>query len=200
MKTDIVLPSGNENEFIELGRRLGFEKLIFVYEELSDFKVIESELKIDYCVLVSEKNKKNLVKKINKIKQKGFLVLVKAEDEKFNRFVLERTRVDMIYGLELSRRKDAMHYRRSGLDQVLCKIAKERGKKVVFSLKEIFNPLVLGRMIQNIKFCKKYKVNFLFGSFAEKIGEMRSEHDLKWFVRLLQQKFLYTEKLLFKDK
>ena len=190
MKTDIVFPSGNEEEFVEMGFKLGFERLIFVYESMSKIKEVKSDFKIDCGVLVSEKNKKNLVKKINKIKQRDHLVMVKAGDEKFNRFVLERTRADMIYGLELGKKRDAMHYRRSGLDQVLCKLAKTKKKIVVFSLKGISDPVVLGRVMQNVKLCRKYGVKFILGSFASKAREMKSEHDLSLFLRLLQQKFL----------
>lgn len=161
MKTDIVFPSGNEKEFAEVGERLGFDSLIFFYGDLNKVKEIKSKLKIIYGVLVSGTDKKKLINQIDKIKQKNYLVLVKAGDENFNRFILEKTRADMIYGLEMVERKDAMHYRRSGLDQVLCKIAKEKEKKIVFSLKDASSPLVVGRMAQNIKFCLKYQIEFL---------------------------------------
>ena len=190
MKTDIVFPSGNEKEFLEIGERLGFKSLIFVYRDLSKVKEIKNGIKISYGVLVSETDKKKLIKKIDKIKQKNYLALVQARDESFNRFVLEKTRADTIHGLEWAERKDAMHYRRSGLDQVLCKIAKEKGKIIVFSLKDVLKPIILGRMAQNIKLCKKYKIKFLLGSFAKQIGEMKNEHDLSYFLSQLQQKFL----------
>lgn len=190
MKTDIVFAAGKEEKFAELGRGLGFERLIFVYENLNDIKKIESSLKIDYAILIKEKNKKNLVRKINRIKQKGFLVLVEAVDDDFDRFVLEKTQAEMIFGLERVHKKDAMHYRRSGLDQVLCKILSEKKKTVVFSLKDALEPLVLGRMIQNLKFCKKYKVKFIFGSLAQEPEEMKAAHDLSLFLIRLQQKFL----------
>jgi len=190
MKTDIVFAAGKEKEFAEFGREFGFERLIFVYENLNEVKKIESTLKIDYIILIKEKNKKNLIQKINRIKQKGFLVLVEAVDDDFDRFVLEKTRADFIFGLEKVHRKDAMHYRRSGLDQVLCKILAEKKKTVVFSLKDVLEPLFLGRMIQNLKFCKKYKVKFILGSLAQEPEDMKAAYDLSLFLSRLQQKFL----------
>jgi len=188
---DVVFPSGNEKELAELGKRLGFEKLIFIYSSLGQIKEIrDAGIGIDYGVLVLEKNKKNLVKMINKIKNKGFLVLVKAQEESFNRFVLERTKADMIFGLEKVHIKDSMHYRRSGLDQTLCRIAATRGKKIVFDFNEVLEPLFLGRIIQNIKFCRKFGVDFLMASMAKMPEEMKSARDLKSFEKLLQQKFL----------
>ena len=91
----------------------------------------------------------------------------------------------MIFGLELVHKKDAMHYRRSGLNQVLCKIAASKSKKIGFDFWSLMEPRVLGRVKQNIKFCKKYKVDYFLGAFAEKPELMRSFHDLKSFLKTL---------------
>ena len=190
MKTDIVFPSGNEEKLAKSGKELGFERLIFVYSAVSDVKKISSSVEIKYGVLVKEKNKNKLNKLIDQIRSKGFLVLVEASEDDYNRFVLERTKAEMIFGLEMSGKRDKMHYRRSGLDQVLCKITKEKGKIIAFNFKKILDKVVLGRMIQNLRFCRKYKVKTLLGSFASKPEEMKSSSDLSSFLHLLEQKFL----------
>ena len=78
MKTDIVFPSGNEKKLADFGRKSGFERLIFVYSNLSDVEKGDFDLRIDYGVLVQEKNKNKLNKLIDKIRSKGFLVLIEA--------------------------------------------------------------------------------------------------------------------------
>lgn len=191
LSADVVFPLGNEKELAEMGRNLGFEKLFFIYSNLNQVKGIKDEgIGIDYGVLVLEKNKKILIKKINKIKKKGYLVLVKAGDDNFNRFVLEKTKADMIFGLEKVHPKDAMHYRRSGLDQVLCRTAASKNKKILFDFGEIFEPMFLGRIIQNMRFCRKFGVDFLLASMAKVPEEMKGERDLRSLEKVLQQKFL----------
>ncbi|MFC1801132.1 hypothetical protein ACFLZB_01615, partial [Nanoarchaeota archaeon] len=139
-------------------------------------------------ILLREKNKKNLVRKIDQIKNKGFLVLVKAGEDDLNRFVLEKTRADIIFDLELLPRKDAMHYRRSGLDQVKCKIAAEKKKTIGFNFWSLVQESkFLGRLKQNLKFCSKYNVAYLLGSFADKPELMRSPNELQSFLRSLNQ-------------
>jgi RNase P/RNase MRP subunit p30 len=51
-----------------------------------------------------------------------------------------------------------------------------------FSLNSILNSknkhIILGRITQNIKLCRKYKVKMIIGSFTSNPFEMRSYHDL----------------------
>jgi RNase P/RNase MRP subunit p30 len=88
----------------------------------------------------------------------------------------------MIYSLEDNVRRDFIHQRASGLNHVLCKLVKENNITIGFSLNTILNSddksVILGRMIQNIKICRKFKVKTAIASFAQNPLEMRSIHDL----------------------
>jgi len=73
------------------------------------------------------------------------------------------------------------------LDQVTCKLARDNGKLVAFSFASILNSTgrqrakLLGRMMQNIRFCRGFKVRTVTASFATSPFGMRSSHDLKAF-------------------
>ena len=45
--------------------------------------------------------------------------------------------------------------------------------------------ILIGRMIQNIKLCKKFKVKTAIASFASSPYGMRSPHDISSFFRIL---------------
>ena len=105
------------------------------------------------------------------------------------RFVLEKSDVDIVYGMETIHPKDSMHFVRGGLDQVLCKIAAEKGKILAFSFSDILNSSsqgkLLARIMFNVKLCKKYKVPMMVCSFAASKEEMRSAKDLQALGRIL---------------
>ncbi|MBU1631803.1 MAG: hypothetical protein KKA58_05765 [Nanoarchaeota archaeon] len=158
-------------EIEDLSSLLGFEKTFFLDEDF---------------VLLEEDNKKELLKKINNCRKK--IVVYKAKSEEMLRFALERTSVDIVFGMELINPKDSVHFVRGSLDQILCKIAASKGKIVGFSFNDILNARdrakLLGRMILNIKLCKKYGVKMLFSSFSVSKMEMRSANDLEAFFRI----------------
>ena len=87
--------------------------------------------------------------------------------------------------------KDSVHFLRGGLDQITCRIAKNKGKTIAFSFFEILNSRnrdkLIARMKFNIKLCKKYKVKTLFANFSTKKMELRSAKDLKSFWTFLNK-------------
>jgi len=156
-------------EITELSKQLGFSSCKFL-------GTIKGE------------TKKQLLKETNSAKG---VKTYKPLSEDLLRFALEKTTVDIIYGMENINYKDSMHYVRGGLDQVTCKIAAERGKTIAFSFSEILNSSkrgqLLARMRLNIKLCQKYKVNIIFGNFSSSEKEMRSKEDLQAFLRMLSK-------------
>ncbi|MBU2589255.1 MAG: hypothetical protein KKA65_01235 [Nanoarchaeota archaeon] len=85
--------------------------------------------------------------------------------------------------------KDHLHFRRTALNQVTCKLAKKNKIIIAFSFDKIINSrdkaLVFGRLMQNFKLCRKYKVKVLFASFARNKYGMRSSHDLLSLLQVL---------------
>ena len=97
----------------------------------------------------------------------------------------------MLLNPEKERERDFMHYRNSGLNQVLCKISHENRKAIGMDFSEIRkmkdkgDAEKLGRILQNIMLCKKYKVPLVIASFAKSEKERMHSAELKAFARTL---------------
>ena len=187
MYIDIVFPNRNEKRFLEVAKKLGYNGICFVYE----FKAKQDFLK-------SEKKVKQLQKKTNLqlyvgllakpkqvIKAKQFADLVLVRSFKNDRYVLEKTKADLLFGLELNPGSDSVHHRNSGLNQVLCKLANKNKIMVaipfsiVLKSTDMLKSRIMGRISQNIVLCRKYKVDMVIASFAQEPFQMRSAKDLE---------------------
>ena len=161
-------------EIEKLAAELGFTKVHFLD---SDF------------VSLKGKTQKELSKEIDTARNKKLKTVFKADSEEMLRFALERTRADIVYGMENINPKDSLHYVRGGLDQVLCKLAAEKDRILAFSFAELLNSSdkekLLARIMFNVKLCKKYKVQIMLCSFASSREEMRSAKDLQALGRVL---------------
>ena len=166
-----------------------------LYDELCFDKVffIESfgENKWGDGVVIEAKTKEDLMRKIDKIKGKYQFIIVLGGSNEANRNALENKDIDILLNPEREKEKDFMHYRNSGLNQVLCKIAKENGKAIGINFSEIKkmkgkkDAEKLGRILQNIRLCKKYKVPIILASFAKNAKELVHSAELKSFARTL---------------
>lgn len=171
---DIIFPKNNEKEFIEMAEVLGYNKLVFVYDygKSVDFK--DSKIKIEKAILA----RPSQVNKLN-----GMILV---ENSAQNRQMFESKRVNIIFNLE-NQNRDFMHYRNSGLNQVLCKLANKNKIKIGVSLLNIsraenmLRSQLMGRVMQNIRLCRKYKVGMALASFASDPYEMRAPYDLMSF-------------------
>ncbi len=123
-----------------------------------------------------------------KLGDKG-LALGKGKDRA--RLYLENRQYDGVYDLEVHSEREFMHHRNSGLNQVLCKIAHDKDKVVVFDVGAILGAagrqraLLLGRMQQNVRLCRKYKVTMSLATFAKTPYQMRREEEIIVIGQLL---------------
>ena len=186
MPTDIVFAGRDINELIGRAKKLGYTKLVVVYNDIGELlanAVKSTEIKIIHAVLIKAETKNKLIREIERAKKEGALAFVRARNDVFNRFVMEKTKADLIFDLEYTHKKDHLHFRRSGLDQVLCKLAARNEKVIGVSLNSLLDAsdraMALGRIAQNIMFCRKYGVKMIFGSFARNINEMRGAKDMR---------------------
>ena len=137
---DFVFPNNNEKEFTQMAERLGIGQLVFIYKNKKDFQNGANAL------LVEPKNVR-----------KDILTICQASREAIERGA------NIVYGFELQETKEKTHHRSSGLNQVLCKLATRKKVRIGFSFSTILNStgqkraILLGRMMQNIRFCTKYK-------------------------------------------
>ncbi len=202
MFVDVVFPKGNEEKFISVAEKLGYSGLVFVYDFSSaDVKKIQQRIE-----MLKERSKKigiylGFVAKAQdctKARNHCELVLLKSSDK--NHDNLEKRDFDVIFDLEMNPMKDTMHFRSSGLNQVLCNIAAKKKKIVGINFRNIIDaenkPKIIGRIMQNIKLCKKYKTQMVIFSGAKKALQMKGYHDLTSFMVVFGMKEEGTKKVL----
>lgn len=116
-------------------------------------------------------------------------VVLGGDEEKNLKAVKDRS-VDVLFP-ESAKGKDSLHWRRSGLNQVLLRLAKKNRVAIGFSLCAVLDHkgekrgLVLGRMMQNVFLCRKYEVGMVLCSFAHDLWGLRSASDLASFGRVI---------------
>lgn len=115
--------------------------------------------------------------------------IIEGISEEKNRKAVENKQVDMLLAPERAGKKDRLNQRDSGLNHVLCAIAHEKDVAIGFSFSDLLNAknraVVLGRMMQNVRLCRKYKVRMVVASFAQDPWEMRSASDLFAFAQVI---------------
>ena len=191
MNADIVIPKNNESGFIDMAQRLGLDKVYFLYdfdeyssnkvgEKLADFNNDNINIEIGFIV-----NYKNL-----KEASKHSKVLV-AESSDQGRSFIETKKIKLIYGFENMARKDYLHQRASGLNHILCELARKNNTAIGFSYSSLFADnrqtasILAGRMMQNIALCQKYKVKTIIASFSSNPYRLRAHHDIACLFSLL---------------
>ena len=110
------------------------------------------------------------------------LRIVEGGSEEKNRKAVEDKSTDILLSPERNAQNDKLSSRNSGLNQVLCKLAHDNKVAIGFSFSELLNSKerskVIGRWVQNIRLCRKYKVKMVLASFSNSKWEMRSPKDL----------------------
>ena len=135
---------------------------------------------------------KELISKKYTLEEKIDSARLEAEKIKIYDKVLEKLKPPLVFNFESITKKDPFHFRASGLNQVLTKSAARTKVIIGFSfstlLKTKQKSLILGRIMQNIRLCKKYRAKFQFFSFAKTPFEMRSKKDLSSFYSIMKTK------------
>ena len=139
---------------------------------------------------------KKLDLELLKIYKTGQKNIFSSKDNKFilanssDRSIIESKKINAISEFETEDEKDSHHYRRSGIDQVKAKIMKKRNIEYVVSFNQILKsskqPMLMGRISQNLEICRKYRVSYRICSCARSAEELRSIHDLNSLLKLLQ--------------
>lgn len=185
MKVDFFL--GKRNKSIEKeAKALGFDKINFI-KEVSNINEIKKDEK-NYDVILIKTPSVDMLRRITDKASHFFSkIFVLGVNDEINRTSLENKKVKALVSLEYERGHDWPNYRNSGLNQVLCKIARDNNKAIIINFKDIFfkigcdRAILLGRIMQNIRLCRKYKVNLKIGSFASVQEEMRTASDFTSF-------------------
>ena len=141
-------------------------------------------LVLDEDIAVVSANKDSeLRKKIAIERKSGKIVAVLGSDDEINRLAL-RLGIDFLLSPEFARKKDFFDYRNSGLNQVLCKEAAENNIAVAFNFSDILKldkeekAMRLGRMMQNVRLCRKFHVSMILATFASSESDLRTPKEL----------------------
>lgn len=201
MQIDFFVGKRNR-EIEEIAKEKGF-KILFVKElsKLQDFYDLKKDQELYDACLIKTKSLEFLRKFIDKASNYFQFILVLGTSDEVNRVALEHKKVFALVAPEFSRANDFLYQRNSGLNHVLCKIAKEKNKLIVFRFSDIQGTetqkaLLLGRMAQNLKLCKKYHVNYLFSNFSSDISKILDFKQLKLFEKILSTRFKLKQQKL----
>jgi len=102
---------------------------------------------------------------------------------------LEQGKINFLVNLELESSQDKHHHRQSGLNQVYAVLAKKQKTVYCINLHLLLTSKepekILGRMMQNVRICRKYGVEIHIFSFARNPYQMRDHKDLQAMGRVL---------------
>jgi len=121
---------------------------------------------------------------INRLLKQGYFNIVIGGDELINRKALENRHIQMLLNAE-PEEEDFMHFRNSGLNQVLAKLAKKNNIAIGFSFNKILKLNnedkidLLGKVMQNIMLCNKYKVKMVIVNFINNELDERNVNDIR---------------------
>src|SRR3989344_2494979 len=109
---------------------------------------------------------RKLIQKIRK-ENPNEEIAVRAQDDEFNRKILENKEVNVLLNPHIHSRKDRLKQRDSGLNEILCKIAAKNNIKIGIDLNELTKlkkkekAIAISRIMQNIKLCKRSQTKII---------------------------------------
>jgi RNase P/RNase MRP subunit p30 len=178
---DIVFPEQNEEKFISMAEKLGYSSLCFFYKDLKPAHKTHIEQ-------LQAKTNVRLYTASFESKQRPDITIAKTIDP---RPLLESRNIDVVFGMESNNERDSIMQKKSGLNHILCSIAKEKDKIIGFDFSQIISAtghrkaILIGRMMQNISLCRKYKVDTAIASFAHSPLKMRNRYDVSALFSML---------------
>ena len=140
---------------------------------------------LDKSLIINTESRPELMSKISSLHSKKLPIIVLGSTDEINRAALEDKRVDMLLSPEEKKKKDFMHFRNSGLNHILCRFASQNNIKIGISFSSLVRnsgkelSLRLGRIMQNIMICRKYRTKIVIASFAESQEQLASPYELK---------------------
>ena len=174
MPEDIIRSSPHIKETIATAKRMGFPTSIIARTPKEKRHDITGVLHAIICTTPKE---------IHQSKGKSDLIIFSGSED--IRKAIEAG-PDIICDTETASRKDFIHHRHSGLNQVTIQIAKEKGVTVGIAFSTLLHSknrhILFGRIRQNIRLCRKYKVPLRIFTLAQQPLDTRSPADLISFL------------------
>lgn len=141
-----------------------------------------------YLIDSDEKEIRRIIDAL-KAKKKKILLAVQGKDDIFNRRVIETMKVNFLVSPEAGDKKDSLKQRDSGLNHVSAKAAAKNNISIIINFSEINSitdkkqkAIILARIMQNIKICRKANCKIKITTFAENPSQIVDEYSLKSFL------------------
>ena len=176
-----------EKKALALGLEIVFLKKISNVNELNTKK--DSK---DYDGILIKNQNIDVMRRIIDKSQNFFKeIIVLGMNDEINRTCLEHKKTTSLLSPEFGRTRDYVNYRNSGLNQILCKIAKQNNKTIIENFSDLntdkkSKAMILGRMLQNARLCRKYNVKFILRNFSNK-KEIVSKYKIENFEKIIRQ-------------
>ena len=121
------------------------------------------------AIIIKARTKSELNKFISKSYGKYKYLVVQGSNDEVNRAAVEDKRVAMLLDPEIERKRDFSDWRNSGLNDVLCRFASQNNVAIGINLSSLPENKFelaerLGRIMQNIRLCRKFKAKMLIFS------------------------------------
>ena len=176
---DVVIPDNNEEEFIDVALALGYNDIVFLTNNINYTKIKSSKISIKTAYLIRDNPE------ISRAKKRFDFVFAVADRKYFE------SKVDFIIYSEDSDRKDSFHYRSTSLNQVHAQLSKNNNITLGINFGALLSDpknirLTFGKMIQNAKLIKKYKIKYEIFSLATNPKLMRSKIILNSLEKVLK--------------
>jgi len=174
-----------------IGKRNSNKKDIIFIKEISKLDDINKRESESYEAVLLKTSNAELLRRMIDRAANYFEIYVLGVSDKINRVALEHKKVKALISPEFERAFDYTHYRNSGLNQVLCKIARDSNKVIIENFSEFLKKdkkdraILLGRILQNSMLCKKYNVKFIIAVFAKNEQDFVACQKLEEFKKIL---------------
>lgn len=155
-------------------------------EELNQLKSKLSP-KFSAVQISLEKIENSTIGTVNNMKNNFDIVIGLGGLNKVNRFFLESCQIDFLQDPQNTLflgKMDFIHHFNSGLNHILCKIAKEKNIGLISTLnfsygKKFYIPKEIGRINQNLKFARKYGIPSIINFIVKFPTQIKTIVELK---------------------
>ena len=196
MPIDICIPNGNELELIARARELGYNSIVFLYQNKTRSDIIQRrkqfpDAKIGTYVIA---HKSADIRKLQLLYLDSDIIAVSAQSEELVRFASESPFVDMVFEITNSSGREHFEYRRSNFNAIIANLMREHKQAYALSFSHLLNfehsvrAKVLGREMQNIRFSRR-KSPIIIASFARYPEQMRLPENLSAVSRVMGLNF-----------
>lgn len=134
--------------------------------------------------IINSENLQEVRKQIERLAKEKKEIIIQGRDIEFNRKILEIKKVNMLI-LQHKQGRDKLKQRDSGLNEVLCEIARKNNITLAIDFSELLESegkirgKIIGRLIQNLKLMKKT------GNKIEILNKPEDKKSLQAFLLVL---------------